>query len=414
MSRILITIAISVVGSYILVVYSTNQQVIANQQIGSPLTSVYPKFRTIRAEPLQDSPIACRCPDGMHPRWAVWEEVGDSYHVLNGACGGKIKKSDVYSQDDVDSINLQQVAPEEGLWARILIASAHLKRNQWNRVIEQCNEALDISPNDLPALVLRANAKYGAGLYESALLDLSVAEEVKPDLNDIPFLRGFILFDKHRPEDALAQFAISLTKTPYRKANILYLALCCMSLGRYDEAVEDLEDQEFFEPALDIKAIRFRAELQTLRSKPNYELAIKDYELLATKYNMMKAYSSLSLSFIHSTRADIAQRKPETALKLLESDALIRQMDELAMDFHLAKCLAHMASKHIEQADGEMATLKKMYVSKLDYPEIDLIQKALQARKDYVPSHGVVLCANPPIRLPGSGQAPSRMKQLKQ
>lgn len=353
---------------------------------------VYAKSREIRIVPFPESPAACRCPDGTHSSWRVWHETDKSFHVLDRACGGMVDKSDVYTQEELDAIDLPNRKPDEISWIRLVIAESTAIHHRFEESIDQCDSIVDREPKNATALMVRAYAKIGIQAYDSALLDISLAEDIDKRPYEISYLRGFILMEKGRYEEALFQLAIAYSKTPHRQEIALLNALCNMALGRTDDALRSFAEIHLFDPRLHCKALRYRSELLIDQDKPEYDAAIEDYEYIRTNSEEYLTHSLINLAYIHSARSDSESRNPTKALEFLELAMKSPNHSLYEMNYRMAKCLAYMASEQYDKADQEMKMLKRMYAGVSDYIEFEQIEQSLKDRVKFIHKKEFPLC----------------------
>ena len=184
--------------------------------------------------------------------------------------------------DSVDKFNeLVCKYPDDAL-ARIGRAKVLTKMKEFDRAIEDCNEAIRVEPDSiLLAVMTRGDVYVEQGSYSEAVNDFSEVLRFKKDETHAYNQRGYAYLMLGKYNEALLDFnqAISLQSVNRNQNPILYKnrGYTYAMLGKRKEALADLE-----------KALEFsttdseRAEIQALIQKIKGDCKIKsrsiDYE----------------------------------------------------------------------------------------------------------------------------------------
>src|SRR5205085_5013822 len=126
--------------------------------------------------------------------------------------------------------------------------------------IELAGDAKKIAPNN--PVVLRALARYlsDAQKFEQALAEADAAVKVDAENAEGYFIRGTVLLQLKRSDDALEAFGQAIRLDPDSPTVYLIRARILAQLKHYDEAVADLNHVLESKPN-DVVALLFRAQL---------------------------------------------------------------------------------------------------------------------------------------------------------
>ena len=68
-----------------------------------------------------------------------------------------------------------------------------------------------------------------------------------------------------------------------------------------------------------------------------------------------------------------------------------KDYDKHLIEIHLALALTKMAYSNYKEAEKEMVTLKNLYMTEADIPDLKLIQQAINMKKPYIPKSKIPL-----------------------
>jgi tetratricopeptide (TPR) repeat protein len=95
-------------------------------------------------------------------------------------------------------------SPDYAVPASLLLASAHFANGNFEAVVAATDRVLEIDPDRMVALRMRAKGNLGAGKLEAAMADTDRLLEASPDDYSINLLRATILADSGRLDEAEA------------------------------------------------------------------------------------------------------------------------------------------------------------------------------------------------------------------
>lgn len=139
--------------------------------------------------------------------------------------------------DNAEKDFSQALEIEESAYSLMCRGMCRLHLGNMQDALLDLSKALAMKPNSYDALFLRANALAWMNNYAAALIDAEKAIAVSPGQEQAKVMRGVILLNLGRNEEAAAAFA-QLRKNP-RRQYLLALALC--RLGRFAESAKCID-----------------------------------------------------------------------------------------------------------------------------------------------------------------------------
>ncbi len=363
---------------------------------------VYPKRRDVAIRPLPGLLAECKCPKGLHLMWYVVDETGDDYHLVDRACGGVAKKSEVYSAAEVEIFDLNPLKDsEDEIWRKMLFAR-HLQHDgSYESNAESIKifvSVLEKNPDELTALFHRSFALAKNQLFDAALLGLNHANKLDQTTYEIPYLIGQVLLyknlmtpvsnGKYLLEKAYENLSRSLKMTPNRYETILMSSICLRHFGKYDEikALIKSIDHDQYVYTRDLLYL-IRAEAQAKSMVPNYDKSLQDFQFVYehSEDDRYRLCAAMNISVIHSTRTDVENRNPNLAFDFLQSLEKNVYLSQNTAGFLYANCLAHLTSGEFDRADTYLQGLKNMILSDEEAPDLKSIEEAIKTRSPYLP-----------------------------
>lgn len=157
------------------------------------------------------------------------------------------------------------------------------------------------------------------------------------------------------------------------------------------KSIDFLINQGYDLHRYNVRYLRARAWLST--DNTDYDKCIQDLKVLIDKDKEDPLYISavIDLAFLNSTRPDTKNRNPSKALELLNSIKDHKDYDKHLIEIHLALALTKMAYSNYKEAEKEMITLKNLYMTEADIPDLKLIQQSINMKKPYIPKSKIPL-----------------------
>ncbi len=157
---------------------------------------------------------------------------GGKGYLLVGATLAKEKDQ----QSALDAMRLLVERHEDSPWAYFALANLALNAKQNRLAADASAKALEIDPNLVDALIVRARALQLLGETEQALNDMRTAVTARPDSFELRANYGRLLVQVKSYDEARAVFE-ELTREQPQKLDLLYtLGLLNMQAERYDAA----------------------------------------------------------------------------------------------------------------------------------------------------------------------------------
>jgi tetratricopeptide (TPR) repeat protein len=122
------------------------------------------------------------------------------------------------------------------LQPRVSLARLHLARNEFPRVIQMSDEALQLSKLNIPARLLRATALMGQNELGAARQELNIIGQIDPKNRDGVYLRANLAFAEKKTSEAEGFFRELYTMNPPDMRGLFGLAELSMVSGKPDQA----------------------------------------------------------------------------------------------------------------------------------------------------------------------------------
>jgi tetratricopeptide (TPR) repeat protein len=118
-------------------------------------------------------------------------------------------------------------------------ANAYVQMQEPQQALAEFNAALAIDPQNIQALIGRADLQYGQGDLAASLGDYTRLVAAQPRSADAHFKRGSVYFDLGNYPAAIRDFSASLTLDPQQPAALYNRALAAEHLGSKQDAEQD-------------------------------------------------------------------------------------------------------------------------------------------------------------------------------
>ena len=356
---------------------------------------VFPKTRQLRMSRKDNKTKVCDCPSGIHTMLYAIPINRNAYSVESASCVGFVFNNEILSLEEVKKFKLSELSNSPSdRWKKLLLASAFEHDQDFRSALEIYNQLLTFDKADLAALLNRASVKLRLDYTESALIDLADIEEINRNLYEIPALRGVALAHLNKYDLALQEYERALEKAPTASRIVYFKAYCYFMQRDWKSAIKSIDyliNQGYDLHRYNVRYLRARAWLST--DNTDYDKCIQDLKVLIDKDKEDPLYISavIDLAFLNSTRPDTKNRNPSKALELLNSIKDHKDYDKHLIEIHLALALTKMAYSNYKEAEKEMVTLKNLYMTEADIPDLKLIQQAINMKKPYIPKSKIPL-----------------------
>lgn len=150
-----------------------------------------------------------------------------------------IGTSEEFSERQVEYFRKAVELDPEFAAARFNLALLYLHRENLEAALCHCNELLQKSPQDVSALLLRAQIYNKQGEARLSIGDLRDASQLAPDSHEVWRDLGALLYQEGQLQESLAAYQKALNAQPANLPTCFEMALVQVSLGYYDEAAEN-------------------------------------------------------------------------------------------------------------------------------------------------------------------------------
>lgn len=160
-----------------------------------------------------------------------------------------------------------------GIFNKILNRFKKAKVN-YDKVILECNEAIEINPIERFAYINRGLAYYNKGNYDQAILDYSKAIKLNPRYTDAYFYRGHAYFKKEIYDKAILDYSKAIEQNPRYTDAYFHRGLVYFKKGNYDQAILDYSEMMELDPR-DADSYSYRG--RAYYKKGDYEASDIDF-----------------------------------------------------------------------------------------------------------------------------------------
>lgn len=155
-------------------------------------------------------------------------------------CGGakgaraEFKSIKLWSADDIPRTDVSDIVAQ---------AQAALDKNEHDKVITRCGDALRLDPENAKARYLRGLARAGIGEFALAIPDLSIVLERDPKNIDARLNRSYCYLNLNRPNECIDDATILLGQSPGHFGAHTNRMAAYASIGRFEKALADANDR---------------------------------------------------------------------------------------------------------------------------------------------------------------------------
>lgn len=202
-----------------------------------------------------------------------------------------------------------------------LRARVHVLKEDLKSAIEDLDDALQINPDDLPALLMRSRLHAAEGHDDKAKADIDKALELRPDLPQAILLRSLMAAQKEQFGEAIADIQVLLQSDPTNAEYRLQLATYYVGDKRPRKAIELLTSiidgitDESDEETKDLKVSALRSRGDALLSVGKHAEAVQDYDA-AMKLDPEDNGVLNNLAWVLATSPDDAVRNADRSIEL--------------------------------------------------------------------------------------------------
>jgi tetratricopeptide (TPR) repeat protein len=122
------------------------------------------------------------------------------------------------------------------------------QRQDHQKALFFARNALKLVPNKISTNVLYCKILAKTGNYDEAISHLNTLMEQDPYISDYPYIKGFLLLKKKKPEKAFTFFKKSLDLSPDRWAYLKGIGLCLTHMGNFQRGYWFLNRALTFKP----------------------------------------------------------------------------------------------------------------------------------------------------------------------
>lgn len=202
-----------------------------------------------------------------------------------------------------------------------LRARVYVLKDDLKAAIDDLDDALEIDPNDLAALLMRSRLNAAEGHDDKAKADIEKALALRPDLPQAILLRSLLAAQKDQFGEAIADIQVLLQSDPTNAEYRLQLATYYVGDKRPRKAIELLTSiidgitDEKDEDTKDLKVSALRSRGDALLSVGKHAEAVQDYEE-AMKLDPEDNGVLNNLAWVLATSPDDAVRNADRSIEL--------------------------------------------------------------------------------------------------
>lgn len=153
------------------------------------------------------------------------------------------------------------------------IAAELIKRKDFRGAIQNCDRAIAVDPECVPAYLNRGNAFAFSNDLARALEDYARVLAISPDYSPANYKRGLIYAHGGRTQEALQEFSRAIELNPNYAAALYERGMLFQKLGQYSDAISDFTRAIELEPS---QPELFRLRSQCYYATRQFDLARQD------------------------------------------------------------------------------------------------------------------------------------------
>lgn len=206
--------------------------------------------------------------------------------------------------------------------ARYNLGRAHLSRNEPEQARQAFQKAIELNPNYIPARLALAQLLVTRGDFDAALKE--AAETVRIDRNNkyAPLIQSAALMGQKKYEEARTLLNAMLTKDPNSPDVLFQLGVINLAQGKYKEANEAFKRTYDLNPA-NSRGLMGMVESDMAQTKPDEAIKILEAEA-AKAPNRLDLLRALGNTEVRVGRYDVALGYFNRVLNALDKDSKVR------------------------------------------------------------------------------------------
>ena len=203
--------------------------------------------------------------------------------------------------------------------ASSLLEDKTITKDYYEIILQAFEQAIKLSPRNIPAIFGRGRVKALLGYISGALLDYNSVIQAKPEIPAAWYRRGLLYFQIKDYKSAVMDFVQTVSLDPNFVEGYLVRAYALMNLGSFEDAAHDLNHVIQFETSVAGEALYNRA--KCFYNIQRMDLVIKDCDnLLEIGWVSTEIYNLRAMAHIHFKDFDKALADYELALQLDPTD----------------------------------------------------------------------------------------------
>ncbi|HEX3878690.1 MAG TPA: tetratricopeptide repeat protein [Bryobacteraceae bacterium] len=206
--------------------------------------------------------------------------------------------------------------------ARYNLGRAHLSRNEPEQARQAFQKAIELNPNYIPARLALAQLLVTRGDFDAALKE--AAETVRIDRNNkyAPLIQSAALMGQKKYEEARTLLNAMLAKDPNSPDVLFQLGVINLAQGKYKEANEAFKRTYDLNPA-NSRGLMGMVESDMAQTKPDEAIKILEAEA-AKAPNRLDLLRALGNTEVRVGRYDVALGYFNRVLNALDKDSKVR------------------------------------------------------------------------------------------
>ena len=195
----------------------------------------------------------------------------------------------------------------------------HKNKGEYDRAIQDYNQALKIDPQYALSFNNRGNAYNSKGQHDRAIQDYDQAIKINPQYASAFFNRGNTYNSKGQHDRAIQDYDQAIKINPQSANAFLNRGVVYNSKGQFDRAIQDYDQAIKLEPS----AVLFTNRGVAYNSKGQFDRAIQDYDqAIKLDPNYADAFTNRGVAWVNKKDYDHAIADYSEAIRLNPNSAL--------------------------------------------------------------------------------------------
>lgn len=196
----------------------------------------------------------------------------------------------------------------------------YFNKKQYDRAIQDYNEAIRINPNNAHAFAGRGNAYSKEGRYDLAIRDFEEGMRLNPKFNLLSN-RAAAYFGKGQYDRAIQDYDELIRRNPRDAGAFHHRGMAHLNKGQYDRAIQDFDETIQLEPKL---ASAFNNRGVAYSSKGQYDRAIQDFdEALQINPRDTMSFRNRGMTYYRKEQYERAIQDFDEAIRLNPRDTIV-------------------------------------------------------------------------------------------